>query len=181
MSSKRMLTNNQEVAVDFLNTHLAMVVFLMPWKRITVTAGGESQNGLFSLFNFLNIDPWVVGMDTVDDTLVTKTHTFIGLSVVLLVSCILSFATSVFYAKDVGVRFGLDFINFALGSVILILAVTFQSDFDAYWKFISDNAPSGAVVDYEQMFLVVGVLVGQIVLSLLCMADKFKDVYEKLY
>lgn len=182
-NKKRMLTSNQEVVVDFLNTHLAMVMFLMPWKRITTTVGtgadAVSTNTLYTLFDFLNIDKWMVGAGKYDDGLVTKTHAFIGLSVVLLLSCIMSFGTVVFYTRESTMRFGLDFINFSLGSVILILAITFQADFDAYWKHAASSDPMGTVTDYEQVFLVVGVAAVQVFLSLVCMGDKFKEVFAK--
>jgi hypothetical protein len=181
-TKKSMLTANQEVVVDFLNTHLAMTMFLMPWKRVTVTVGtgiaAVSTNSLWTLFDFLNVDKWMIAAGKPDDSLVTKTHVFIGLCVALLLSCILSFGTSVFYTRETGLRFGLDFINFALGSVILILAITFQGDFDAYWKHTASGA-TGTVTDYEQMFLVVGVAAVQVFLSLVCMGDKFKEVFDK--
>jgi hypothetical protein len=181
--SKRMLTANQEVVVDFLNTHLAMVMLLMPWKRTTVTVGtGDSAistNHLFTLFDFLNIDKWMIAAGKDEGALETKTHVFIGLTVALLLSCIMSFGSSVFYNKETTMRYGLDFVNFALGSVILILSVTFQEDFDAFWKYAASGDPSGTKTDYEQMFLVVGVVTVQVLLSLLCMGDKFKEVFAK--
>lgn len=176
--STRMLSNNQEILVDFLNTHLAMVAFLMPWKRVTTTVATVEHHSLWSLFDMLNVDQWMIATGKTDDSLETKTHTFIGLVVTLLVCCIISFGSSVFYPNESGIRFGLDFINFSLGTVLLILAITFQGDFDAYWKHAAGGDPK---VDYEQMFLVVGVLAGQIFLSLVGLGDKFKDVYNKYF
>lgn len=174
--STRILSNNQEILVDFLNTHLAMVAFLMPWKRVTITVATVEHHSLYTLFDMLNIDQWVIAAGETDDSLETKTHAFIGLAVALLVCCILSFVSSVFYANESGIRFGLDFVNFSLGTVLLILAIRFQSDFDAYIEYAAGGDPS---VDYEQMFLVVGVLAGQVFLSLVGLCDKFKAVYNK--
>jgi hypothetical protein len=171
-----MLSNNQEIVLDFLNTHFAMVAFLMPWKRITITTGTASEHLLYSLFNMNSIETWTVAANTEDDGLRTMTHTFIGLTVSLLLVCILSFLFAVFYPRETGMRFGLDLINFALGTVTLVLAVTSQSDFDKYWKHFANGNTN---VDYEQMFLVVGVLTGQIFLSLLVLGDKFKMFYYK--
>lgn len=178
MSEQRMLSNNQEIVLDFLNTHLAMTAFLMPWKRVTTTVAGVAAHELWSLFDALNVEKWMVAVGKQDEGLETKTHTFVGLTVSLLVFCILSFGSSVFYPRETGIRFGLDFINFALGTVTLILAITFQSDFDAYFKHLAGGDPN---VDYEQMFLVVGVLAGQVFLSLLGLGDKFKEVTSKYF
>lgn len=183
MSSQRLLSQNHETLLDFLNTHLAMVAFLMPWKKITVDVGTGaalvSTNHLWTLFDFLNVDKWMVGAGKTDDSLTTKTHTLIALSVTLLFTCILSFASGLFYAKDTGVRFGLDFVNFSLGAVLLVLAITFQTDFDAFWKHAASSDPAGTKTDYEQMFMVIGILTGQVFLSLVSMGDKFAEIRQK--
>lgn len=174
--SMRMLSMNQEILLDFLNTHLAMVAFLMPWKRVTTTTNTIKHHQLWSLFNMLNIDQWQIAVDKFDDSLESKTHIFIGLVVGLLVCCIFSFILSTFFPNMLRIRFGLDFINFSLGTILLILAIAFQNDFDAYWKY---SAMNNINVDYEEMFLVIGILAGQIFLSLVSIGDKLKVMYNK--
>ena len=193
MSSSRVLSNNQEVFLSFLNTHLGMAALLMPWKKLvdTTTMAGKTSTveHLITLFDMLVQDPkkWIVGANKeLDDTLEGKVHVLFGLTIALLLALIVSFASSLYYPREVVYRFGVDLVGLILGAVTLILAVTFQPDLDAHWKWFAGN-PDGSPIpvmssyerDYKQAFLVIGVLVGQVVLSLGLVGDKLKEVLEK--
>lgn len=181
-----MFTSDQETLINFLNTHLGMVAFLMPWKRTglaTVTAGVTTTTyQLYSLFDMMNIDTWSISDTATDDTLTSKTNAFVGLVVSLLVVLILSFGSSVMYPREVSARLGLDLTSLCLGVVLLALAIAYQGDFDAYWKHeaavINEN-DSNKTLDADQMFLVIGILCGQIALSLVCAVDKVRELYNK--
>lgn len=187
-----MLSNNQEIALNFLNTHFSMTTLLMPWKRTTlkVVAVGTADvvsNQLYSLFNLANIDTWKIGMSSadppvaiLDDDLNGRVHMLIGVAVALLLFTIMTLGSSILYPRELKGRFGLDFISLVLSSTLLVLSITFQDGFDAYWKQIALGTPSGTTLDWEQMFLVVGVLVGQIVVNLTLFGDKVKDVGKSL-
>lgn len=188
-SEKHMLTNAQENVLHFLNTHLAMVALLMPWKKVVtvVDATKEENVELFTLLDFSHFPDsvWWVGMNgaakVYDTSLIDKTHILIGVTASVLFFSILGFLGSVMYPRDTSARFGIDTISLIMGIVTLVLAITFQTDFDAVWvqakKFQAGN---GLTVDPDQMFLVIGVLVGQIVVSLALMGDKIKEVTSKL-
>lgn len=187
MSSKtQVLSNSQENILHFLNTHLAMVALLMPWKKVGITPTGEpEQVVLFTLLDFVHTDKedWVV-RDTApmyDETLVDKSNALIGVTSAMLVFTILGFVGSVVYPNKGTERFGIDAISLIMGVVTLALALSFQGDFDAKWAHDNKvNGMQGPVIDYDQMFLVVGVLVGQIVISLALMSDKLKEVISKI-
>lgn len=168
-----MLSNSQEILLEFLSTHLAMVSLLMPWKRTSI----GTVNHLWTLFDMINVDTWKVGMvDGVavyDDDLGTKTNVFIGLAVTVLVSSIISFAASVLHPRETGIRLSLSFVNFVLGVVLLSLVVAFQEDFDKYFKVLGGG---DTAYDSEQMFLSVGVLAGYVFLNLVCLVDKVKEL-----
>lgn len=156
-----------------------MVAFLMPWKRTTVevTATKVISHHLWTLFDMIHIgeNEWMVAANKYDDTLHSKTAIFIGLVVSLLLFTITAFAANLFYPREVVPRFANDVVAFLVGTVILILAITFQADFDAYWKYESMQIGAGKTYDWEQDFLVIGVLVGQMVLSLVLLVDKYGD------
>lgn len=198
MSSSRVLTNNQEVFLNFLNTHLGMVALLMPWKKLvdttTDTTKTKTIEHLITLFDMVLQDPkkWMIGVDgagKLDDTLEGKVHVFLGMTAALLFVLIIGFASSLYYPREVTYRFGIDLVGLILGATTLILAVTFQSDFDAHWKwYATQSTPStahpyprieGYERDYKQAFLVIGVLAGQIVISLGLVGDKLREVLEK--
>lgn len=193
MSSSRVLSNNQEVFLNFLNTHLAMAAFLMPWKKLVDTSADKTKyvTHLITLFDMFDHDPdWMVAAGTPDSTLEGKVHVLLGMTIGLLIVTIVGFAAALYYPRETVSKFGIDLVGLIMGSVTLILALTFQPDFDKAWKFYSVAPGSGSPTnqntllsgyerDYEQMFLVVGVLVGQIVLSLGLAGDKLKEVLEK--
>lgn len=192
MSSSKILSNNQEIFLNFLNTHLAMVAFLMPWKKLVDTTTDETKTKtvihLITLFDMIHYDPkkWMIAMNDVDDTLQDKAHILLGIAVALLFITIVGFSAVLYYPREVTYRFWVDVVSLILGTTLLILAVTFQSDFDAHWKYYSSNGNGGPELlmdgyerDYKQAFLVIGVLAGQIVLSLGLIGDKLKEVLEK--
>ena len=192
MSSSRVLSSNQEVFLNFLNTHLGMAALLMPWKKLVDTPTDTTKHTvqhLITLFDMLHQDPakWMIGPGQLDDTLEGKVHVLLGMTASLLFVLIVGFAASLFYPRETVYRFGVDLVGLIMGAVTLILAITFQPDFDKHWKHFSTNGNGGPVYlladherDYKQMFLVVGVLAGQITLSLGLVADKMKEVLEKL-
>ena len=191
MSSSRVLTSNQEVFLNFLNTHLAMAAFLMPWKKLVDTNDTTKEvtgTHFITLFDMLHKLKWMTEAGDHTDDLEGKVHILFGMTVSLLVVTILGFVAALYYPRETVSKFGIDVVSLIMGSVTLILALTFQSDFDASWKFYKANPgnpsnddvlASGSTRDYEQMFLVVGVLAGQIVLSLGLAGDKLKEVLEK--
>jgi hypothetical protein len=193
MSSTRVLTSNQEVFLNFLNTHFAMAAFLMPWKKLVDTDETTKEvtyTHFITLFDMLSKKKWMSGAGDITDDLEGKVHILFGMTVTLLVVTILGFVASLFYTRETVSKFWIDVISLIMGSVTLILALTFQSDFDASWKFHSTASGAESVAnpyklaannkrDHEQMFLVVGVIVGQIVLSIGLAGDKLREVLER--
>jgi hypothetical protein len=167
-----------------------MVALLMPWKKLVDTSADKTVTieHLITLFDMTlqNSDTWMIGPGNLDDTLEGKVHVLLGMTAATLFVLIVGFVASLFYPRETSYRFGIDLVGLIMGAVTLILAITFQPDFDKHWKHYAVNGDGGPVYrkdghtrDADQMFLVVGVLAGQITLSLGLVADKMKEVLEK--
>jgi hypothetical protein len=180
----RFFTDNQEIVINFLNTHLAMVAFLMPWKRVSIEekATGEVSHHLWTLFDLIHMkkDEWVIGMNNeLDESLHAKSLSFLGVSVSLLFVTIVAMLANVFYPREIVPRFTNDVVAFLIGTTLLVLCVAFQSDFDAYWSYASKSYNAEYTYDWEQDFLVIGIIVGQLVLTLALLVDKYGDFMKQ--
>ena len=181
MSDRWKLSNTQEVVLDFINTHLAMLVVFMPWKKTTLKKVEEGHADVYtrewySLIDFESINKWKIGMNKFDDDLPARTNWLMGLAIALTVFTVLSFIATLFFPRDVKSRAGLDFVTLVLGSVVLILALTFQDGFDEFWKYKATQVGTGETLDWEQTFLVVVVLPFQILISLALFGDKVREL-----
>jgi hypothetical protein len=180
------LTNVQENVLHFLNSHLAMVALLMPWKKVSYVLT-ETSVETVKLFTLFDMAHWqhddrkvamVDGVEKWDDSLEGKSHVLIGVTASVLLFTILGFLGSVLYSSKSHERFGIDAISLIMGIVTLVLAVTFQADFDEKW--VRDGKLRGMdyVTDPDQMFLVIGVIVGQILVSLTLMGEKAREIFQ---
>lgn len=160
-----------EELVAFTSTHLAMVTFLMPWKKIVETnivTTNVTTTKLFSLFDMMEVDKWYYKMSTTvppvpldDESLTTMVTTIICLAIISLLFSIVSFGLRTFYpAIDPNIHSIVDFTSWGTVLALLVVSLISQGDFDASWAF-GYRAGLGLdhTADTDKMFLSVGVIV----------------------
>jgi hypothetical protein len=155
-----------------------MAAFLMPWKRVTVKVGtADAAVNLYSLMDLFHIpDENLITMTGTDPGIHDKVVWLLSMTVVLLVFTILAFVGGMYYPRRIEERLGVDTIVLVLSVTVLGLAVGWQNDFDALWKYSNSTVPAGTVVDWEQTFLVVGPMAGLVAINLGLVFDKAREV-----
>ena len=152
-----------ELFVAFLSTHLAMVTYLMPWKKI-ITASGEHV--LYTLWDANNIETWV------NTDLPSSVHTIIGLTTAVLAVSVLTYILRQFYAAlNPDIYSVLDLTNWGLILGVLVVTLTCQADFDTEFAL---KYPGG---DTNKLFLTIAIISVHLLLITLFVA---KDLYERM-
>lgn len=173
-----------EELVAFTSTHLAMVTFLMPWKKLTTGEGDDLEVHLWTLFDMFNKKEWVYmdksvdpAVAKVDDSLPTMVKVLLSLAVVSLFLSIVAFVLRSFYQTvDANVHSIVDFLSWGSVLGLLIVSVISQSDFDRSFDKHYRTAPAD-VIDSEKMFLSLGVIAVHISVHTFGVG---KDIYDRL-
>lgn len=159
-----------EELVAFTSTHLAMVTFLMPWKKIVETTIAEPKvdtTVLWTIWDMNNVDKWYYKtmnatstMPVEDESLSTMVIVFLTLLVVSLALSISKWALVTFYnAIDPNVTSVVDFLSWGTVLSLLITMVISQSDFDKAWAFnYHEIYEPEHTADTDAMFLPIGVV-----------------------
>jgi hypothetical protein len=169
-----------EELVTFTSTHLAMVTFLMPWKKLTTGEGDDLEVHLWTLFDMFNKKEWVYmdnGVAKVDESLPGIVTALLSLAVVSLFLSIVAFVLRSFYQTvDSNVHSIVDFLSWGSVLGLLIVSVLYQSDFDRSFDKHYRTAPAD-VIDSEKMFLSLGVIAVHISVHTFGVG---KDVWDRL-
>lgn len=149
-----------ENIILFLNTHLALLTLLMPWKSIPITyiVTNDSETWLYSLWNMFYMPNWPLNANQVEDeSLSTGVNWFIGLLCVMLLLSLTALAMNTVLVdhKHPYVFTIVNLLNFLVSVGLGVFVLVSQKSFDDSFAHIMETYKHLLVIgeyDTRKMF-----------------------------